>query len=54
MKKTYISPQSATVQLNPAHMLASSLHVDTDIDVDDSDKSAAREWTDESFDFDDE
>ena len=54
MKKTYISPQSATVQLYPAHMLAGSLHVDTDIDVDESDKSAAREWTDESFDFDEE
>ena len=49
MKKTYISPQSATVQLYPAHMLAGSLQVDTNIDVDESD-----EWTDESFEFDEE
>lgn len=54
MKKTYISPQSATVQLNPAHMLAGSLQVDRNLDVDESDKSAAREWTDESFEFDEE
>ena len=54
MKKTYISPQSATVQLCPAHMLASSLQLDKDLDVDESDKSAAREWTDESFEFEEE
>ncbi len=48
MKNKYISPQSTSVQFTPAHMLADSLKTNND-NVDDSDKSAAREWMDESF-----
>lgn len=48
MKNKYISPQSTSVQFTPAHMLANSLKPNND-NVDDSDKSAARDWMDESF-----
>lgn len=48
MKNKYISPQSTSVQFTPAHMLADSLEHNNN-NVDDSDKSAAREWMDESF-----
>lgn len=50
MKNKYISPQSTSVQFTPAHMLADSLKNNNNNDnVDDSDKSAARDWMDESF-----
>lgn len=48
MKNKYISPQSTSVQFTPAHMLADSLKKNNN-NVDNSDKSAAREWMDESF-----
>ena len=48
MKNKYISPQSTSVQFTPAHMLADSVTTSND-NVDDSDKSAACEWMDESF-----
>lgn len=49
MKNKYISPQSTSVQFTPAHMLADSLKKTNNDNVDDSDKSAARDWMDESF-----
>lgn len=51
MKNKYISPQSTSVQFTPAHMLADSNRIPTtnNDNVDNSDKSAAREWMDESF-----
>lgn len=48
MKNKYISPQSTSVQFTPAHMLADSFTPGND-NVDYSDKSAARDWMDESF-----
>ena len=41
------------MQFHTQHMLATSLKVDPDIDVDESDKSSHREWSNQMFDGED-
>lgn len=43
-KIKYISPESTEVRLQAAHILASSLGVDSSANVDESDKSNGRHW----------
>ena len=43
-KRKYISPESTEVRLQAAHILASSLGVDSSTNVDESDKSNGRHW----------
>ena len=43
-KRKYISPESTEVRLQAAHMLASSLEIDSSANVDESDKSNGRYW----------
>ena len=49
-KRKYISPESTEVRLQAAHILASSLEIDSSTNVDESDKSNGRYWSsDESW-----
>ena len=43
-KRKYISPESTEVRLQAAHILASSLGVNSSANVDESDKSNGRHW----------
>ena len=43
-KRKYISPESTEVRLQAAHILASSLEIDSSANVDESDKSNGRHW----------
>lgn len=43
-KRKYISPESTEVRLQTAHILASSLEIDSSTNVDESDKSNGRYW----------
>ena len=43
-KVKYISPESTEVRLQAAHILASSIGVDSSTNVDESDKSNGRHW----------
>ena len=43
-KRKYISPKSTEVRLQAAHILASSLEIDSSANVDESDKSNGRHW----------
>jgi len=43
-KRKYISPESTEVRLQAAHILASSIGVDSSTNVDESDKSNGRHW----------
>lgn len=43
-KRKYISPESTEVRLQAAHILASSLEINSSPNVDDSDKSNSRHW----------
>jgi hypothetical protein len=43
-KIKYISPESTEVRLQAAHILASSLKIDSSANVDESDKSNGRHW----------
>ena len=43
-KRKYISPESTEVRLQAAHILASSIGVDSSTNVDESDKSNGRYW----------
>lgn len=43
-KRKYISPESTEVRLQAAHILASSIEIDSSPNVDDSDKSNGRHW----------
>ena len=43
-KIKYISPESTEVRLQAAHILASSLGVNSSANVDESDKSNGRHW----------
>lgn len=43
-KRKYISPESTEVRLQAAHILASSLEIDSSANVDESDKSNSRHW----------
>lgn len=43
-KRKYISPESTEVRLQAAHILASSLEIDSSVNVDESDKSNGRHW----------
>ena len=43
-KVKYISPESTEVRLQAAHILASSLGVNSSANVDESDKSNGRYW----------
>lgn len=43
-KRKYISPESTEVRLQAAHILASSLEIDSSTNVDESDKSNSRYW----------
>lgn len=43
-KRKYISPESTEVRLQAAHILASSLGVNSSANVDESDKSNDRHW----------
>ena len=43
-KRKYISPESTEVRLQAAHILASSLKIDSSANVDESDKSNGRYW----------
>ena len=43
-KRKYISPESTEVRLQTAHILASSLEIDSSANVDESDKSNGRHW----------
>ncbi len=43
-KVKYISPESTEVRLQAAHILASSLKIDSSANVDESDKSNGRYW----------
>ena len=43
-KRKYISPESTEVRLQAAHILASSLEIDSSANVDESDKSNGRYW----------
>ena len=43
-KIKYISPESTEVRLQAAHILASSLGVNSSANVDDCDKSNSRHW----------
>lgn len=43
-KRKYISPESTEVRLQAAHILASSLKIDSSDNVDESDKSNGRHW----------
>lgn len=52
-KRKYIYPRSISMQFHTQHMLATSLKVDPDIDVDESDKSSHREWSNQMFDGED-
>lgn len=44
-KRKYISPESTEVRLQAAHILASSLEIDSSTNVDESDKSNGRYWS---------
>lgn len=49
-KRKYISPESTEVRLQAAHILASSLEINSSTNVDESDKSNGRYWgSDESW-----
>lgn len=49
-KRKYISPESTEVRLQAAHILASSLKINSSTNVDESDKSNGRYWSsDESW-----
>ena len=43
-KRKYISPESTEVRLQAAHILASSIEIDSSVNVDESDKSNGRHW----------
>lgn len=43
-KRKYISPESTEVRLQAAHILASSIGVNSSANVDESDKSNGRHW----------
>ena len=43
-KRKYISPESTEVRLQAAHILASSLKINSSDNVDESDKSNSRHW----------
>lgn len=43
-KVKYISPESTEVRLQAAHILASSIEIDSSANVDESDKSNGRHW----------
>lgn len=43
-RKKYTHPQSNQILLYPSHLLADSVKVDPDVDVDNSDKSISRDW----------
>ena len=43
-KRKYISPESTEVRLQAAHILASSLKIDSPDNVDECDKSNGRHW----------
>ncbi len=43
-KRKYISPESTEVRLQAAHILASSLGVNSSANVDECDKSNSRHW----------
>ena len=43
-KRKYISPESTEVRLQAAHILASSIEIDSSANVDESDKSNGRHW----------
>lgn len=43
-KVKYISPESTEVRLQAAHILASSIEIDSSVNVDESDKSNGRYW----------
>ena len=48
-KRKYISPESTEVRLQAAHILASSLGVNSSANVDESDKSNDRHWGSDEF-----
>ena len=48
-KIKYISPESTEVRLQAAHILASSIGVDSSTNVDESDKSNDRHWGSDEF-----
>ncbi len=48
-KRKYISPESTEVRLQAAHILASSIGVDSSANVDESDKSNDRHWGSDEF-----
>lgn len=48
-KRKYISPESTEVRLQAAHILASSIGVDSSTNVDESDKSNGRHWDSDEF-----
>ena len=48
-KVKYISPESTEVRLQAAHILASSLGVNSSANVDESDKSNDRHWGSDEF-----
>lgn len=48
-KIKYISPESTEVRLQAAHILASSLEIDSSANVDESDKSNGRYWGNDEF-----
>lgn len=48
-KVKYISPESTEVRLQAAHILASSLEIDSSANVDESDKSNDRYWGNDEF-----
>ena len=49
-KRKYISPESTEVRLQAAHILASSIEIDSSVNVDECDKSNGRHWdSDESW-----
>ncbi len=43
-KRKYISPESIEIRLQAAHILASSLKINSSANVDESDKSNGRHW----------
>ena len=48
-KRKYISPESTEVRLQAAHILASSLKINSSDNVDESDKSNGRYWGSDEF-----
>ena len=48
-KRKYISPESTEVRLQAAHILASSLKINSSDNVDESDKSNDRHWGSDEF-----